>query len=235
MQNTHPIYCIVENFRERKLSRISRFCGYTLKFSPQNLGRGVLWCGKSEQSAKVFSAEIVLFPNSQKFLPWKFPAIRYKHHLISLIQPYPIQYTLLHQPTTLHERTFHASTVFILWCFWTTGFRYRQVIWKLVLHRWVWFGFHGFLFTDHVDLLSHNSHKLSIPNHTLLWDENVLHSIGIGNRSEVHAPCGYPRNRSVSLQRQHPSVPRKYPLWCSVRTGWAVSHFLSKTVLSVIR
>ena len=45
---------------------------------------GVLWRSASEQSAKVFSAKIVFFTNSQKvFLPQKFPAIRiaiYKIH-----------------------------------------------------------------------------------------------------------------------------------------------------------
>ena len=39
-----------ENFR-------ANFCGYTRKFSPQNLDRGVLWRGKSELSAKVFSLD----------------------------------------------------------------------------------------------------------------------------------------------------------------------------------
>ena len=32
-------------------------------------GRGVLWHGTSEQSAKVFSAKIVVFPHSRKFFP----------------------------------------------------------------------------------------------------------------------------------------------------------------------
>lgn len=35
-------YCIVGNFRERRLSQISRFCGYLQKFSLRNLGEGVL-------------------------------------------------------------------------------------------------------------------------------------------------------------------------------------------------
>ena len=64
------IYRIVGNFRGRKLSQILRFCGYMQKFSPQNLGRGILWHGKSGQSAKVFSAKIVFFTNLQ-FSPSK--------------------------------------------------------------------------------------------------------------------------------------------------------------------
>ena len=44
-------------FQGRNHLRISRFCGYMQKFSPRNLGRGILWCCKSEQSAKVFSAK----------------------------------------------------------------------------------------------------------------------------------------------------------------------------------
>ena len=50
---------------------------YTRKFSPQNLGCGVLWCCKSEQSVKVFSAKIVFSPIRESFLPQKFSAIRY--------------------------------------------------------------------------------------------------------------------------------------------------------------
>ena len=34
-------------------------------------GHGILWNGKSKQSAKVFSVKIVLFTNSQKFSPLK--------------------------------------------------------------------------------------------------------------------------------------------------------------------
>jgi len=63
------VILIAENVWGRKLSRISRFCGYTWKFSPQNLRRVVLWRGKSEQSAKFFSAKNVFFTISQKFSP----------------------------------------------------------------------------------------------------------------------------------------------------------------------
>ena len=34
-------------------------------------GGGVFWCGKSEQSMKVFSTKIVFFTNSRKFSPLK--------------------------------------------------------------------------------------------------------------------------------------------------------------------
>ena len=71
------MYRIVEKFRGRKLSRISRFCGYTRKFSPRNLGCGVLCCCKSDQSAKVFSAKIVISPIHESFFPSKVPAIQY--------------------------------------------------------------------------------------------------------------------------------------------------------------
>ena len=39
---------------------ISRFCGYSRRFSLRNLGAWDLWRGKSEQSAKVFSAKIAI-------------------------------------------------------------------------------------------------------------------------------------------------------------------------------
>ena len=50
-----------------KTSRISQFCSYTSKFSPRNLGHGVFWHSKNEQSAKVFSAKIVFSPNHESF------------------------------------------------------------------------------------------------------------------------------------------------------------------------
>ena len=68
---------IAENCRGRKLSQILWFCGYTQKFSPQNLGHGVLWHGKSKQSAKVFSAKNAFSPIRKSFLPRKFLPIRY--------------------------------------------------------------------------------------------------------------------------------------------------------------
>ena len=62
-------YRIVGNVRGRRLSRISQFCGYSRKFSPQNLGA---WRPLArEQSAKVFSTKIVLFTSPQKFSPSK--------------------------------------------------------------------------------------------------------------------------------------------------------------------
>ena len=48
--------CIVPyrgKFRGRKLSGLWQFCGYSQKFSPQNLGVWHLWCCKSKQSAYV--------------------------------------------------------------------------------------------------------------------------------------------------------------------------------------
>ena len=65
-------YRIVENFRGRKLLRILRFCGYLRKFSPQILGCGVIWHGKSKQSTNVFFS-----PIGKSFLPRKFSAIWY--------------------------------------------------------------------------------------------------------------------------------------------------------------
>ena len=55
-----------------KLSWISRFCGYSLKSSLQIWECGMLWHGKSEQSAKIFS-------NLWKFSPLKFPTMRYMY------------------------------------------------------------------------------------------------------------------------------------------------------------
>ena len=47
-------YRIAENFQWRKLSQISRFCGYSRKFSLRSLGAWRPLVRHSEQSAKVF-------------------------------------------------------------------------------------------------------------------------------------------------------------------------------------
>ena len=47
--------------------QISRFCGFSQRFSLQNLGHGILWHGASEQSVKFFSPKIIFSANSQKF------------------------------------------------------------------------------------------------------------------------------------------------------------------------
>ena len=67
-------YRVAENFQGRKLSQILWFCGYTRKLSPQNLGYGILWHGKSEQSTKLFSAKIIFSPiHAKVFYLESFP------------------------------------------------------------------------------------------------------------------------------------------------------------------
>ena len=68
-------YRIVGNFWGRKLSRILRFCGYS--FSPQNLGRGVLWHSKASNPRKFSPRKSYFSPIPESFLPRKFPVIRY--------------------------------------------------------------------------------------------------------------------------------------------------------------
>ena len=59
----------------QKLSRISRFCGYSRKFSSEIWRRGTV-VSTSEQSGKVFSTKIVFSTNSREsFLLQKFLAI----------------------------------------------------------------------------------------------------------------------------------------------------------------
>ena len=71
-------YRIAENFRGRKLLQISRFCGYTRKFSPQNLGRGVLWRCKMSKNR--------IFTNSWKFSPSKVSCYTVYNFLVTLMQ-----------------------------------------------------------------------------------------------------------------------------------------------------
>ena len=68
--------CTVENFQERKLMWILRFCGYSWSFSAKFRGVAPLaW--QSRQSMKVVSMKIIFFTNSQKFFPQKFPTTWY--------------------------------------------------------------------------------------------------------------------------------------------------------------
>ena len=79
------MYRIAENFRGRKISRISRFCCNLWKFCPWNLGvwRPLAWQKQAIRksflyenrifhwSAKVFSTKIVFFTDLRKFSPSK--------------------------------------------------------------------------------------------------------------------------------------------------------------------
>ena len=56
-----------ETFEGEKFHKFCGFVAIRKKFSLQNLGRGILSHGKSEQSAKVFSTKIVFFNNSRNF------------------------------------------------------------------------------------------------------------------------------------------------------------------------
>ena len=75
------------------------------KFSPQNLGRGVLWRSKSEQSAKVLSVKIAFSPIRESFLPWKFTAIRY---IICVLN--------VPKHSQLHTRVYIAKVLYTLQC-----------------------------------------------------------------------------------------------------------------------
>ena len=66
-------YRIAENFRGRKLSRISRFCGDSRKFSPRNLGA---WRSLPRQKRKFSSRKSYFSLIRESFLPRKFFAIR---------------------------------------------------------------------------------------------------------------------------------------------------------------
>ena len=68
------VYYIAGNFRGRKLSRFVAIC---VSFLCEIWRCGVLWYGKSEQSAKIFSVKIVFFTNSRKFAPSKVSRYNY--------------------------------------------------------------------------------------------------------------------------------------------------------------
>ena len=64
-------YRIAGNFRGRKPSRISRFCGCSRKFSLQNLGVWQLLARHKQAISESFLHENHIFTNSRKFSPSK--------------------------------------------------------------------------------------------------------------------------------------------------------------------
>ena len=54
-------YYILGNFWGRKLSRISRFCSYSQKFSPQNWGCGVFWWRHQRATHEIFLSTNLIF------------------------------------------------------------------------------------------------------------------------------------------------------------------------------
>ena len=71
VETTARIPRIAGKFRGRKVSRISRFCGYSQSFLREIWRHGVLSSGKSEQSAQVFSAKI--YQSAKVFSLESFP------------------------------------------------------------------------------------------------------------------------------------------------------------------
>ena len=61
----------------RKLSRISQFYGYTLKFSSRNLGVASFGAAKASNSRKFSPRKTYFSPIHESFLLRKFPAIQY--------------------------------------------------------------------------------------------------------------------------------------------------------------
>ena len=68
-------------------------------------GRGVLWCGKSEQPVKFFSSKIVFFTNLRIFFPQMFPAIQYMYMKLDF-------FIAAHMTSILRKQ--NANTFFIL-------------------------------------------------------------------------------------------------------------------------
>ena len=95
-----------------KLSREKTFanCGYSRKFSPQNLGVWHLWCCKSEQFTKVFSAKIVYFTNSRMFSSSKVFAAKFGGVVPLVLQKQAIHKSFLRENCIFY----HFANVFSL-------------------------------------------------------------------------------------------------------------------------
>ena len=84
-------YRIPGNFRGRKLSQISQFCGYSRKFSPQNWGCGTFGAAKVSNPRKFSPRKLYFSPIWRKFSPSKVsrymvasPGAAVLSHLITL-------------------------------------------------------------------------------------------------------------------------------------------------------
>ena len=76
---THSYVLLVLLYSEKHLrGKISRFCSYSQKFSPRNLGCGILWRHKPAIGQSFFRENLYFPPICRSFLLQKFPAIQYK-------------------------------------------------------------------------------------------------------------------------------------------------------------
>ena len=75
-------YCIVGNFEGRNFCKFHHFVAIHESFLCESWGCRILWCSKSEQSAKVFSAKIHQFTKVFESFR-KFPAIQYAHYTLA--------------------------------------------------------------------------------------------------------------------------------------------------------
>ena len=111
LQQHKIFYRIARNFWGRKLSRISRFVTICGSFSTKFGGRGILWCSKSKQSAKVFSAKIVFFTNL-----WKISPSKVSRYTVSLVRYPHLFWAGLAQNVWLHCcKKICASTRNLTW------------------------------------------------------------------------------------------------------------------------
>ena len=75
-----------ETFEGENLCEFRSFVAVCESFLRKIWGHGVLWCGTNEQSAKIFSAKIIFFTNSQKFSPLKvshYTVFYYEVHIFA--------------------------------------------------------------------------------------------------------------------------------------------------------
>ena len=96
---------IAGNFQGRKLSRILRFYSHPRKFSPWNF-RHATPIMRSVYIPQKFSPQNAPFqPIRESFLPWKFPAIRYRS---TYLARFPLDFSSLNisLPRALHDYLF---------------------------------------------------------------------------------------------------------------------------------
>ena len=114
-------YRIAVNFRGRKLLRISRFYGYSRKFSSWNFEVLSPLGWQNKQSAKIFSVKIVFITHL-----WNFSPSKVFHYTVLMVSQYATRWC--------------QSRAWLLTNYWlSTEFYSMEVFFKLWIPSWVYF------------------------------------------------------------------------------------------------
>jgi len=78
-------HCVAGNFWGRKPSQISRFCGYSWKFSPWNLGHAIIWRHQRTIHESFLCENLIFHQFAKVFSHKSFPLPVYGSQVAGLI------------------------------------------------------------------------------------------------------------------------------------------------------